>query len=116
MRALRKSDLKTQIRQEAKEKIRPTSSNVGADRNYRQQVESGRSLLNAKASEGGDNKSKQAKQELMYLLNNYLPSYDNRIEQLIDIWRRSGDPSYNPAVRAQLRRARMEYGKKGSAI
>ncbi len=116
MRATKKSELKFQIRQEAREKVRPNMMNTGVDRKYREQVESGRQLLNRKAAEGGDSRAKQARQELMYLINNYVPAYDNRIEQLIDIWRRSGDPNYDPGIRAQLRRARLEHGRKGDAV
>lgn len=116
MRATRKSELKQMIRAEARAQVRPPSVNIGANKTYQTQVEAGRDRLNRAAAEGGDNKAKQAKQELLYLLNNYLPSYDNRIEQLIDIWRRSGDKDYDPAVRVKLRQARLNYSKKTNAL
>ena len=116
MRALRKSDLKSQMREEAKRRVRPATSNIGADRDYRQNVESGRRQLNEIGAEAGDPAAKKFKAELMYLLNNYLPSYDIRIEQLIDAWRRTGDPSYDPGIRVKLRQARKSYLDKSSAI
>jgi len=116
MRAIRKSELKQTIRDEARAQVRPPSVNLGANKTYQTQVEAGRERLNRVAAEGGDSKGKKAKQELLYLLNNYLPSYDNRIEQLIDIWRRSGDKDYDPGVRVKLRQARLNYSKKTNPI
>ena len=116
MRALRKSDLKLQIRDEAKRKVRSASSNIGADRNYREGVEAGRRQLNELGAEAGDPAAKKYKSELMYLLNNYLPAYDMRIEQLIDAWRRTGDLSYDPGIRVKLRQSRKQYLDKTSAI
>jgi hypothetical protein len=116
MRAQKKSDLKWAIREEAKRKVRPATSNVGSDRGYRDGVESGRRQLNEMGAEAGDPAARRYKSELMYLLNNYLPSYDMRIEQLIDQWRRTGDPGYDPGIRVKLRQARKQYMDKSSAI
>jgi hypothetical protein len=116
MRAQKKSDLKWSIREEARRKVRPASTNVGTDRGYRESVESGRRQLNAAGAEGGDPAAKRYKAELMYLLNNYLPAYDMRIEQLIDQWRRTGDPNYDPGIRVKLRQARKDHMDKSSAI
>ena len=116
MRAQRKSDLKFSMREQAKRKIRPTTASPGADVGYRQEVEKGRRQLNQIGSEGGDSVAKKIKAELTYLLNNYLPAYDNRIEMLIDAWRRTGDPSYDPGIRVKLRIARRAHMEKGSAI
>lgn len=117
MKALKKSDLKFAMREQARKKVHPsTSTSLGSDNTYRQNVESGRRQLNQIAAEGGDAKGKRVKQELMYLLNNYLPSYDIRIEHLIDEWRRSGDPSYDPSIRVKLRQARKQNMDKSSAV
>jgi len=116
MRALKKSDLKIAIREQAKRKVRPATSNIGADRSYRENVEAGRRQLNEMGNEGGDPAAKKFRSELLYLLNNYLPSYDMRIEQLMDQWRRTGDPSYDPSIRVKLRQARKQYMDKSSAI
>ncbi len=116
MRALKKGDLKLQNRQQAYTKVHPTSGNVGADRKYREQVEAKRRELGIISAQGGDNKQKQVRQELIYLLNNYLPQYDMRIEQLIDLWRRSNDPQYDPSIRGKFRQVRKEYMSKGGAV
>jgi len=116
VKPLKRSEKKFAIRDQARQKIHPSMTSAGADRSYREQVESGRQTLNRLASEGGDPKGKRIKQELTYLLNNYLPSYDMRIEQLIDEWRRTGDPSYDPGIRVRLRQARKEHMSKGHAV
>jgi hypothetical protein len=77
-------------------------------------VDQGLRELRQVSAEGGDGKAQRVKNELNYLLNNYLPSYDMRIEQLIDEWRRSGDPSYDPGIRARLRRARQDHMSKSN--
>jgi hypothetical protein len=115
MKALKKSDLKLSIRDEAKRKVRP-SCNPGADRSYRESIERGRNMLNQIGNEGGDSTAKKIKGELLYLLNNYLPSYDMRIENLIDQWRRTGDPTYDPGIRTKLRQVRKQYMDKSNPI
>ena len=77
-------------------------------------IEQGRRQLLLKCNEGGDSASKQYKSELMYLLNNYMPQYDMRIEALIDSWRTSHDPSYDPMIRVRLRQARIEFMRKSN--
>jgi hypothetical protein len=116
MRALKKGELKLQNREQAHRKVHPTSGNVGADRKYREQVEAGRRELGIVSAQGGDCQGKQVRQELIYLLNNYLPQYDMRIEQLIDLWRRSMDPQYDPSIRAKFRQVRKDYMSKGNAV
>jgi len=113
MRAKKKSEIKLAYREQARRKVRPASSNGGPSAGYRKQVEQGREHLLQVSAEGGDPQAKKTKNELMYLLNNYLPSYEARINSLIDAWRRSGDPGYDPAVRLKLRQARREHMAKG---
>lgn len=113
MRAKKKSDIKLAYREQARRKVRPAGSVAGPSAGYRKQVEQGRERLLQVSSEGGDCQAKKIKNELMYLLNNYLPSYDARINALIDRWRRSGDPGYDPAVRLKLRQARRDHMAKG---
>jgi hypothetical protein len=96
--------------------VRPEAVNVGANRGYRDKVESGRQEFLQVSNEGGDPKAKKFKGELTYLLNNYLPAYDMRIEHLIDSWRRSGDPTYDPGIRTKLREARRNYNSKSNAV
>jgi len=52
----------------------------------------------------------------MYLINNFLPAYETRILQLIDEWRRTGDPSYDPGIRMKLRQAQRDYMSKTNAV
>jgi len=109
--AMKKSERKLQMREEAKRKIKGATGGVTGSREYRERVEQGRRHLLQKASEGGDTRGQKAKGELNYLLNNYTPQYESRIEMLIDQWRRSGDPTYDPGIRLRLRKARQEHMK-----
>ncbi len=109
---IKKSEQKLAIREEARRKIRGPAINVGADKSYRSAIEKGHQRLNQLMAEGGDSKAKRVRQELMYLINNYLPSHETRIEQLIDDWRRTGDPSYDPGIRIKLRQAQRDYMSK----
>ena len=110
MRAKSKSEFKRAIREQAKRKVSgATKYDLVSQRDHRTKVEKGLNELRRISSEGGDANAKRVKNELTYLLNNYLPKYDVRIEQLIDAWRRSGDPSYDPGIRTKLRQARREH-------
>ena len=104
MAASKRSEHKMAMREEARAKVRPRSDKHGL-RKYQDQVEKGLSQLRMKSAQGGDGKAKRFKSELNYLLNNYSPKYDARIEQLIDGWRRSGDPEYDPMIRVKYRNA-----------
>ncbi len=107
--ALKKSERKLQMRDEARRKIKGAAGGVTGSREYREKVEQGRRQLMVKAAEGGDSRAQQYKAEIHYLINNYVPSYDARIEALIDKWRSSGDPAYDPEVRVELRKARQKH-------
>jgi hypothetical protein len=104
-----RGDYKQQLRQQARRTVGTQKHDLTSQSQYRTDVDKGLAELRRVSAEGGDGKAQRVKNELNYLLNNYLPSYDMRIEQLIDEWRRSGDPSYDPAIRARLRRARQEH-------
>jgi hypothetical protein len=116
MCAMKKSDFKTRIREEAKRKITGSTATVKDHQAYRDRIEAGRKELLTKSSQGGDGKAMRIKGELMYLLNNYTPSYDMRIQQLIDQWRTSHDPAYDPGIQVQFRRARQQYERKTNAF
>ena len=109
MRAKKKSDRKLEIRAEAKRKFGGHDRSIRALAQRRDDIEKGLSVLRRTTSEGGDSRAKKVKNELTYLINNYVPEYDARIQQLMDLWRRSGDPSYDPNIRLKLRRARQEH-------
>ena len=111
LKARRKSDHKLAMREEARKKVRGPRSDVVTKGGYSRAVEDGLSRLRQLSAEGMDGKAKRVKSELHYLLNNYSPKYDARIQQLIDDWRRSGDPEYDPAIRIQYRQARRDHMK-----
>ncbi len=78
----------------------------------REEVERGRRKVVDKATPGaGANTQKRIRDELNYLLNNYSPSNDNKIEMLMDKWRRSGDPSYDPAIKLRYRNVRRKKAR-----
>ena len=116
MRAKKRSEYKMAIRNQAKKKVQASKYDLNSSSGYRDQVEQGLNTLRRASAEGGDGTAKRVKSELTYLLNNYLPRYDMRIEQLIDEWRRSGDPSYNPGIRSKLRQARREHMSKSNSV
>ena len=109
MRSKKRSEHKLAIRAQAKRKIGGSKHHPKSMQGYQESVDKGLASLRRISSEGGDSQAKKAKNELRYLLNNYAPRFDSRIEQLIDIWRRSGDPEYDPAVRVKLRQARRAH-------
>jgi len=111
-----KAEQKLAMREQAKREIRGSKYEASGHRAYRQDVDAGLKQLRTVSAEGGDASAKRAKNELNYLLNNYLPSYDARIEQLIDIWRRSGDPEYDPAIRARFRRVSGEHHRRSNPL
>lgn len=102
----KKSDYKMRLRQEARQTVRP-AARVGT-KAYSDAITCGRKELLQKSAEAGDSRAKRIKAELTFLLNNYDSSNDVRIEALIEEWRRSGDPEYNPEIKARLRRARKD--------
>lgn len=112
----KKSDFKTAIREQAARKVKGSKHNPSTQKEYRETVEKGRKDLLASSSEGGDPRGKKIRGELEYLLNNYLPQYDIRIEQLINEWRTSGDPSYDPQIRMRFRRARRDHMNKATPL
>jgi hypothetical protein len=117
MRVKSKAEFKAAIRDQAKRKIGGALKSDAVSRSqYRDNVEQGLKELRQVSSEGGDGKAKRIKNELTYLLNNYLPQYDNRILQLIDDWRRTGDPAYDPGIRARVVQARRDYMGKTQAL
>jgi hypothetical protein len=114
--ALKKSEIKLKMREEARIKVKGPNGGVTGSREYRERIEQQRRQLLQKSAEGGDNRGKRIHAELTYLINNYLPSYDARIEGLIDAWRTSGDPQYTPEIRVALRKAQQKQMKEGNPL
>ena len=76
---------------------------------FQEEVEKGRKRIVEKAAAGaGANTQKRIRDELNYLIDHYTPSNDNKIEVLIDKWRRSGDPAYDPMIKIRYRNARKK--------
>ncbi len=90
----------------------------GEERRAREaQIELGHKHLKEMAKPGAlTHAHKRLKDELDYLLKNYTPTNDNKIEALIDKWRRSGDPAYDPSVKIRLRNARRKKGNSDYAL
>lgn len=83
----------------------------------RDAIERGRKhLLDRQRMGAGEAKQTRLKTEIEYLLRNYTPGQDNRIEQLIDQWRRSGDPQYDPSIRIRFRNAKKQYDSKQNPL
>lgn len=90
----------------------------GAEHRARERaIETGRKRLTEKAKAGvRDSAHKRIRDEIEYLLKNYTPSNEAKIETLIDKWRRSGDPSYDPSIKLRLRNARRKKDSQDYAL
>ena len=72
-------------------------------------IEKGRrEVVERSAAGAGENTQKRIRNELNYLIDHYSANNDGKIETLIDKWRRSGDPDYDPAIRLRFRSARKK--------
>lgn len=115
--AMKRSDYKLRMREEARQKIRGAQGGVTGSKEYRERVERGRKHMMAKAPVGaGGATNARIAGELQYLINNYTPSNNMRIEQLIEQWRKSGDPDYDPGIRVQYRRAIQKHMRESNPI
>jgi hypothetical protein len=77
-----------------------------------QQIEMGRKHVVERARPGAASRAhKRIKDEIEYLLRNYTDANEAKIEALIDKWRRSGDPSYDPSIKVRLRSARRKKSR-----
>jgi len=82
-----------------------------------EEIEKGRKqLVERGAAGGGDRTQKRIRDELNYLIDHYNSTNDMKIETLIDKWRRSGDPSYDPAIRLRFRNARRKKDSGNHAL
>jgi hypothetical protein len=81
------------------------------------EIETGRKHLVERARAGAlTHAHKRLRDEIHYLIKHYTPSNDYKIETLIDKWRTSGDPAYDPGIKMQLRRARRRKGESDYAL
>lgn len=75
----------------------------------KERIEKGRKQMLEKERAGaGANTFKRMRAEIEYLIANYVPANDARIETLIDQWRTSGDPQYSPEVRIKYLNVRKK--------
>lgn len=90
----------------------------GAQRRRRlKELEAQRKAVREKAKAGGGNAGhRRIKDEIELLLKNYSPANEQKIEALIDKWRRSGDPSYDPTINLRLRNARKKKDNSNYAL
>ncbi len=84
---------------------------------FLESIEKGRKRVIEKGPMGAaHNAHTRIKSELNYLLNNYTPTNDWRIEMMIDKWRTSGDPAYDPSIKIKYRNVRKGKAKKDHAL
>lgn len=84
---------------------------------FLERIEKGRKRVIEKGPMGAShNTHTRIKSELNYLLNSYTPTNDWRIEMLIDKWRMSGDPAYDPSIKIKYRNVRKGKAKKDNAL
>ncbi len=101
--------LKRKLRAEVLEEFRRWRSKGAAHRQHQKDVDAKRKQLREKSKAGaGAATQGRLKDEIDLLIRNYTPANEQKIEALIDRWRRSGDPSYDPSVNIRLRNARKK--------
>jgi len=105
------------IRATALEQMRNWRQGGEAQRARIRDIDTGHKQLKERAKAGaGAATAKRIKDEIEYLLKNYTPSNEHKIEALIDKWRTSGDPGYDPTVRIRLRNARRKKNSQDYAL
>ena len=93
--------------------------NLGGEKHRQReaQIELGHKHVQERAKPGAlTHAHKRIKDEIEYLLKNYTPSNDYKIETLIDKWRTSGDPGYDPSIKLRLRQARRKKNDSDYAL
>jgi hypothetical protein len=105
------------LRTVALENMRNWRQGGTAQRSRVRDINHGHKHLQERAKPGaGAATGKRIRDEIEYLLKNYTPSNEAKIETLIDKWRRSGDPSYDPSVKTRLRTARKKKNSQDYAL
>lgn len=103
------SKRRRKLRAEVLDEFRKWRGEGAQQRVALKQIDAGRKRIREKAKAGaGPAAHRRIKDQIEHLLNNYASANDNKIEALIDQWRRSGDPSYDPAIRLKLRKVRKQ--------
>ena len=84
-----------------------TNKALEAKKEEEHKFERDRKIIQERGRAGaGEQTFNRIKSELNYLIANYKPSLEPQLEILIDKWRRSGDPAYDPGIRVKIREAR----------
>lgn len=65
---------------------------------------------------GTDAGTRRIRDEIETLLKHYTKANDYKIQSLVDKWRRSGDPSFDPSITARLQTARKRKGNNDYAF
>lgn len=121
-----KADIQEQIqRQKANWKLKEEALRSGNDpyakvREREQKLEKiekdRKHIVEKQRVGGGVNTHRRIKAELDHLLNNYDPANDNKIDTLIDKWRRSGDPAYDPSIKVRFRNVKAKKSRSDYAL
>ncbi len=99
------------------DEMRKWRAGGAAHRAQAQDIEIGHKQLKERAKAGaGPATAKRIKDEIEYLLKNYTPANESKIETLIDKWRTSGDPNYDPSIKIRLRNARRKKNSQDYAL
>jgi hypothetical protein len=105
------------LRAIALENMRNWRQGGTAQRARTRDIDQGHKHLQERAKPGaGAATGKRIRDEIEYLLKNYTPSNEAKIETLIDKWRRSGDPGYDPSIKTRLRSARKKKNSQDYAL
>lgn len=102
----------SQIREDARKAFWKWAGKRTSDEEDKHRVEKKyRRLKDAEHMGSGKEKQGRIKNELNFLFANYTSANDNKIEQLINRWRTSGDPDYDPAVKLKHRQLKGKTTK-----
>lgn len=113
----RAEELKRELRAVVLDEFRKWRNTGAARRRRQQETEAKRKELREKQKAGaGAAGHRRIKDEIELLLKNYSPANESKIETLIDKWRRSGDPSYDPSINLRLRNARKKKDNSDYAL
>lgn len=102
--------LKRALRSTAMETLRRWRNEGVLQQRHHHDLEARRRQIRDREQGTRAGENRRIRQEIEQLLRNYTKSNDSRIEALVNKWRRSGDPSYDPGVMSRLQAARKKKG------
>ena len=113
----RAEELKRELRVVILDEFRKWRSTGAMRRRRQKEFEAKRKQQREKEKAGaGAAGHRRIKDEIELLIKSYSPANEQRIEALIDKWRRSGDPSYDPSISLKLRNARKKRDNSQNAL